>query len=89
MTPESPTSEAWIRERIRAFLGNHLRGAPPGDDTDIFSAGVVNSLFAMQLVLFVEREFAITIASEDLELAHFRSVDTLTALVARKRAAAG
>ena len=89
MTPESPASEARIRERIRAFLGCHLRGSPPDDGTDIFSAGFVNSLFAMQLVLFVEKEFAITIASEDLELAHFRSVDALTALVARKRAAAG
>jgi len=76
-----------IRTHIRQFLGQHLRGYEVRDDEDIFASGYVNSLFTMQLVLFVEREFGLVVADEDLERSNFRSVDALAAFVARKRAA--
>jgi methoxymalonate biosynthesis acyl carrier protein len=68
--------------RIRTFLGNRLPGELR-DDEDIFETGLVNSLFAMQLVLFVEQEFAIEISNEDLERDNFRTVNSITGLVER------
>lgn len=57
------------------------------DEDDIFALGYVNSLFALELVTFVESCFAITIENEDLELENFRSVDAITSFIGRKRGA--
>lgn len=73
--------------RVREFMGRHLRGASLRDDEDVFATGYVTSLFAMQLVQFVEGTFGIAIESEDLELDNFRSVNAVVALVARKSGA--
>jgi methoxymalonate biosynthesis acyl carrier protein len=69
-----------IRDFLSRFAGKHRLG----DDDDIFALGFVNSLFAMQLVLFVEQSFALTVTDEDLDLDNFRSVNAISALVQRK-----
>lgn len=76
-----------IRLPIRGFLSRAFNGAPVRDEDDIFALGFANSLFAIQLVAFVEGEFRIEIDSDDLELDNFRSVNALTGLVERKMAA--
>lgn len=73
------------KEQIRAFVGRHLRGHHLQDGEDLFASGYVNSMFAMQLVQFVEQTFAVTVENEDLEIDNFRSVDAIAALVERKR----
>ena len=73
-----------IKRKIRTFIGAAIKGHELQDDDDIFSSGFINSLFAVQLVLFVEEEFQITIENEDLELENFRSVNAITQLVMRK-----
>ena len=79
---------ASVHDQIRDFLARHVRTATLGDDDDIFASGFVNSMFAMQLVLFVEKSFGVTVEQADLRLDNFRSVRALTALVERKRGAA-
>ncbi len=69
------------RNRIRAFLGPHLAGRPLADSEDYFALGYVNSLFAMQLATFVEREFHLTLAPEHMDFDNFRTVDGLVRLV--------
>lgn len=73
-----------VKERIRQFIGRHVRGHEPGDAEDIFALGFVNSMFAMQLVTFVETEFGVAVEDQDLEIDNFRSVDAIAALVGRK-----
>lgn len=72
--------------KIRTFLSKHLRNHDLSDEADIFGLGFVNSLFAMQLVMFVEREFGITIENEDLDIENFRSVNAIVKLVDKKAA---
>ncbi len=74
--------------RIREFVSRFVRGRELADDEDVFATGFVNSMFAMQLVQFVEQEFGVEVENEDLEIDNFRSVDAIAALVERKRAAA-
>jgi methoxymalonate biosynthesis acyl carrier protein len=74
------------KENIKAFLSQVTRGRLASDDDDIFASGFVNSLFAMQLVMFVEKKFAVSVEDEDLEIQNFRSVNAIVALVERKRA---
>ncbi|MEV5176578.1 phosphopantetheine-binding protein [Streptomyces flaveolus] len=73
---------------IRGFLGRFFGEHPLADDDDIFATGLVNSLFVMQLVLFVEGEFGMTVADEDLEMENFQSIDAIDALVRRRAGAA-
>jgi methoxymalonate biosynthesis acyl carrier protein len=73
-----------IREKVIAFLGNYLPLDGLGDKDNIFQTRAVNSLFAMQLVLFVEKEFGIQVENEDLEMSNFESIHAVTGLVARK-----
>ena len=72
------------KDRIRLFLSEHIRRDGFQDDDDLFRGGYLNSLFAMELVLFVEKEFSIRIGNEDLHLDNFRTVNALAALVDRK-----
>ncbi len=76
------------KAQIRDFLGKFFRNHELGDDEDIFALGFVNSLLAIQLVTFIEKEFAVTIADEDLDMDNFRTLNAIDNLVARKRAEA-
>jgi methoxymalonate biosynthesis acyl carrier protein len=77
-----------VQARIKTFLSRFFRQHDLQPDEDIFALGFVNSLLAMQLVNFVEKEFGITVEDEDLDLANFRSLAAMDALVERKRAVA-
>jgi acyl carrier protein len=76
------------KRAIRAFVSGQLGGDGLTDDQDLFASGLATSLFAMELIGFLEGEFAITIDNDDLELENFSSVDRLAALVERKLATA-
>ncbi len=76
-----------IRRKTKAFIMVHFKNHELSDDDDIFSLGVVNSLFAMQLVMFVEKEFELKVHDDDLDIDNFRSVNALAGLVKRKRCA--
>jgi acyl carrier protein len=76
-----------VQTRIKDFLSRFFRQHDLQPDDDIFALGFVNSLLAMQLVNFVEKEFGVTIEDEDLDLANFRTLESIDALVERKRAA--
>lgn len=76
------------RERIAGFLAPRLRGKTLGDDDDIFALGYVNSLFAVQLLKFIEREFAVTLEPDDLDFDNFRTLAAMVALVESKSVAA-
>ena len=73
---------AKIREVLAQFA------AEDGEqDQDIFATGLVNSLFAMQLVLSLEGEFNFEVADEDLDINNFNSVNALVGFVEKKTSA--
>ena len=76
------------KERIKEFLSRFFRNHDLADDEDIFSLGFVNSLLAMQLVTFVEKEFNVIIDNDDLDLDNFRSINAIADLIQRKRKSA-
>ena len=80
-------AEERITKTVREFIQRSFHGVEFANSDDIFALGFANSLFAMQLVAFVEKEFAIEIDSDDLDMDNFRSVDAISALVERKLAA--
>jgi acyl carrier protein len=54
------------------------------DDEDIFALGFINSLAALQLVQFLEKEFGIAVEDEDLDLDNFRTLNSMDNLLERK-----
>lgn len=72
-----------IRMRIKRYFSKTIAEGI-ADDDDIFELGVVDSLFAMQLVLFVEEEFSIVAEREDLDINNFCSIVALTNFVLSK-----
>jgi methoxymalonate biosynthesis acyl carrier protein len=73
-----------IKSRTRAFMGKFFKNIELQDDEDIFALGFVNSLFAMQLVMFIEKEFGVTVEDEDLNIDNFRTINALATLVKGK-----
>lgn len=73
--------------RVREFLGRYVRDREIGDDQDFFALGFVNSLMAMQLIQFLEKEFGISVEDEDLDFDNFRSIDRIDDFLDRKTAA--
>lgn len=67
--------------KLKSFLSRFFRKHELTDDEDIFSLGFVNSLFAMQLVMFLEKEFVIKIDNKDLDLSNFRTINTILDLI--------
>jgi acyl carrier protein len=76
-----------IINKIRDFLTQFISDTDVDPDENLFASGVVNSLFAMQLVLFVEKEFGIEVANEDLDIENFKSLNAITHFVEQKSAA--
>ncbi len=72
------------KSKIRQFLSRFIPNHEIQDDEDMFASGFVNSLFAMQLVMFVEQEFGITVEDSDLDLDNFRSINAIAHLIERK-----
>ena len=77
-----------VRLRTRQFFSTFFKRIDLKDDTDIFALGVVNSLFAMQLVMFLEKEFQVGIENDDLDFDNFKSIDAIAGLIGRKSQAA-
>lgn len=75
------TPEALTRE-IQAFLVERIKQDVPVD-LDLFRTGLVSSMFAMELVVFLEQTYGIAIVGPDLKLDNFRTVDGMAALVRR------
>jgi methoxymalonate biosynthesis acyl carrier protein len=73
-----------VAETLTSFLEDRTRLSWT-EDRDIFASGAVNSLFAMELVVFVEQTFGVRVTGADLTLDNFRSVRTMTDLVNRLR----
>lgn len=75
-----------ISNHIKKFLGDHINIEELKLDEDIFQSGYVNSLFAMQLVTFIENNFGIKVENEDLEITNFNTVNNLSTFVVKKLA---
>ena len=75
------------QQKVKEFLSRFFKSHDLKVDEDIFALGFVNSLLAMQLVAFVEKEFGVRVEDEDLDLDNFRSINAISGLIARKKAA--
>lgn len=81
------TENTGAGEEIIGFIRGRFPEADISETDDIFSLGFINSLFAMELVMHLEKAFGITISNEELHVDNFRTVAAMAALVGRSGAA--
>lgn len=59
-------------EKILGFF--KAKGSGISVDTDLFKGGYVNSLFALEVVMYLEKEFKIKIKNKDITENNFKTV---------------
>ena len=84
MTSMNAADENGIRETVKGFILSSINNMQFSDDVDLFESGIVNSLFAVQLMTFIEKTFAIEVVMDDLDIENFKSLNATTAFVVRK-----
>ena len=83
----STITDNGIKDAVRRFIVSSANIAALDDDVNLFESGIVNSLFAVQLMMFIEKTFAVQVGMEDLDIENFKSLNATTAFVLKKSAA--
>ncbi|NLK87945.1 MAG: acyl carrier protein [Clostridiaceae bacterium] len=73
------------RERIMEFFKGRSKAEGLKFDTDLFKGGFINSLFALEMVVFLEDTFKIKIKNKDINEKNFRTVDSIAEVVERAK----
>lgn len=74
-----------VRDEVRKFLSRYIRITEFQDDTNILDSMMVNSLFIMQLVAFVEDHFDIALDNDDIVMEHFMNINSIADLIETKQ----
>jgi methoxymalonate biosynthesis acyl carrier protein len=73
------------KEAIRNFILDSINIPDLNDDDNLFESGIVNSLFAVQLMTYLEKSFNIEVTMDDLSMENFESITSTSAFVLRKQ----
>ena len=73
-----------LEARIRQVFRDKLKLDVPSVDTDLFETATLDSMVFVDLLLHLEREFGVTVALEDIEFDHFRSIERIAEFVASR-----
>lgn len=74
---------------IRLYILENIGIPELADDFDIFESGIVNSLFAIELMTFLEKSFHIKVTMDDLDMDNFKSVNAINDFLMRKKEVSG
>lgn len=70
-----------IQERIFRFFVDKKKADGLTYDTELLKSKFINSLFALQIVTFVEKEFKIKLSRKEISMDNFHSINAIAALV--------
>ena len=84
VTPANAEEKNGIKQTVKRFILSSIDIPNLDDDDNLFDSGIVNSLFAIQLMTFIEKTFAIEVAMDDLDMENFKSLNATAAFVVRK-----
>lgn len=70
-----------VKETIRDYISRVAFDSNFKDDDNLFELGVVHSLFAVQLILFIEKEFDIELDEDEINFDNIKSINDIVALI--------
>jgi acyl carrier protein len=71
-----------VYDEIARFFHERLSVSGPSVDADLFESGILDSLTFVDLVMYMEQQFGVRIAADELEPDHFRTIERIAAFVA-------
>ena len=87
----STPTEAHIRERVRAYLSENFLYMRPdfvlNDDDRLLERGVVDSMGIVEMLTFIEDEFGVKTADDEISEANLGTLAAIARFVATKKAA--
>ncbi|MFN8619358.1 MAG: acyl carrier protein [Chloroflexota bacterium] len=78
-----------MSDRLRGFILEVFYLSDPAqltDDVSLINSGIVDSTGMLDIILFVESEFGITVRDDETRPENFETIARLTAFVERKLA---
>lgn len=85
MMTESATIEATLRQHLAREILFTGQTYPHSDTASFLENGIVDSMGVMQLVMFVEEHFGVSVNDADIVPDNFDSVARLAAYIRRKQ----
>ena len=76
-----------IKQKIREHISEKYLNdgdEPIGDDTPLLTSGIIDSISALQLVDFLEKEFGIEFEAHEVDQENINSVDLIESFVQTK-----
>ena len=78
------TPEETVRNHISKNILFSNNGYPYPDDASFLEEGIIDSMNVMELITFVEENFGVEVADEEITPDNFDSVSKIAAYVRRK-----
>ena len=72
-----------LQSRLLKFFLERVHIEVPSVNTDLFETGALDSLAFVDLLLYMEQEFGITVSLEEVELDTFRSVEKIAEVLTK------
>ncbi|HET9265665.1 MAG TPA: acyl carrier protein [Vicinamibacterales bacterium] len=72
-----------LRQFIASELGRDVSGV--ADAESLLEAGVIDSMGVLELVSFIEKQYRIAVAEDEMMPENFDSVDAIAAFIDRRR----
>lgn len=83
------TNEAQVREKMRTFIQENFLYMRPdfvlGDDDPLLERGVVDSMGVAEMIAFVEDEFDVKTADDEITEANLGCINAIARFVSAKR----
>lgn len=73
------------KEIILGFFKERGKAEGLGYETDLFKGGYINSLFALEMVVFLEDTFKIKIRNKDITEKNFKTIENIADVVERSK----
>jgi acyl carrier protein len=74
-----------LGDRIQDFLENTLLIRGIEKDTALIDGGYIDSIQILELAMFIEETFEVTLVADDMEVENFASIDAMVSYVSQKR----
>ena len=76
------------KEELTTFIKQeilHGRAVPLGEEDDLLSAGVIDSLGILRMVAFMEEQLGVKVPDEDVVFENFQSIGAMARYVAQRK----
>jgi acyl carrier protein len=75
-----------VEARIKGFFSDKLNIGIASNDTDLLAGGFLDSLSFVDLLLYLEEEFHVSISLDELDLTSFKSVSAIAGFITARLA---